>query len=221
MEQSTSRRVIRELFLIPAKLLKSISIQNFCSTALLSLMIQITGCTDNIREESAVMIAEQVKPMSNPDGRGLTWFAPDLHISHYRTLFYGYDTLKYRLTSPENQEARTSEGFRLLIDAAYGGNLRHYDFARWANASTRIIDHLQHVVERCEVFNSLTSSCLYRDRFSLALTRTELEQASLSGLQLVLASDAHPYEQIDLPSNYIQGFLKAIKNHSGSTLPEQ
>ena len=120
--------------------------------------------------------------------------------------------MDYRLAAPEYPQTKTNDGFRLLIDASYGGDIRHYDFARLADDTTRVINHHQHDIERCQVFNSLISSCLYRDRFSLNLSRSDLHNARVSGLQLLLTSGAQNYERIDLPSNYVRGFLKAIEN---------
>ncbi|MGZ8186145.1 MAG: hypothetical protein ACXWTL_06845 [Methylobacter sp.] len=192
--------------------MKNSAIQNFCNAFFLASILHISACAENIREESADAIAELVKPVATPDKYGLTWFAPELRLSRYRTLFYGHDTISYRLTAPAYPETMTNNGFRLLLEARYGGNIRHYDFARLADGSTRVISHHQHDAERCQIFNSLISSCLYRDRFSLNLSRSDLENARRVGLLLSLASATQPYEQIDLPSNYIQGFLKAIEN---------
>ena len=187
------------------------AIRNVCNAAFLAAIIQV-GCVENVRDESPDAIAGSVKHVSRLDKQDLTWFAPELHLSHYRTLFYGYDTMDYRLAALEYPETLTHDGFRLLIDASYGGDVRHYDFARLADDTTRVINHRQHDIERCQVFNSLISSCLYRDRFSLALSRSDLENARVTGLHLLLTSGAEHYERIDLPSNYIQGFLKAIES---------
>lgn len=80
------------------------------------------------------------------------------------------------------------------------------------DASTREAVHEQHDTERCQIFNSLISSCLYRDRFSLNLSRSELEFGLVKGIQFLFRSETQEYEALDLPSNYIQGFLKAIEN---------
>lgn len=208
----------KQLLRSAPRFLKNIAIRNFCNAVFLAAILHVSGCAENVREESADTIAERVNHVSTPDKQGLTWFAPELHMSHYRTLFYGYDTLDYRLAAPEYPETTTNDGFHLLIDASYGGNLRHYDFARLADGSTRVISHHQHVTERCQIFNSLISSCLYRDRFSLNLSRYELENARVAGLQLLLTAGAQHYERIDLSSNYIQGFLKAIENGSGANI---
>jgi hypothetical protein len=191
--------------------MKNSAIRNVCNAAFLIAIIQVTGCVGNVREESPDKIAASVKHVSRLDKQELAWFAPELHLSHYRTLFYGYNTIDYRLAATEYPGTKTNEGFRLLIDANYGGNIRHYHFARFADESTRIINHYRHDTERCQTFNSLISSCLYRDRFSLNLSRSDLENARVAGLQLLLTSGAQDYERIDLPSNYIQGFLKAIE----------
>jgi hypothetical protein len=196
--------------------MKNSTIRNVCNAAFLVTIIQVIGCAENIREESPDTIAGNVKHVSRLNKQDLTWFAPELHLSHYRTLFYGYDTINYRLAAPEYPESKMNDSFRLLIDSNYGGDIRHYNFARLDDASTRVISHHQHDTERCQIFNSLISSCLYRDRFSLNLSRSDLENARVSGLYFLLTSGSQNYERIDLPSNYIQGFLKAIENSESS-----
>ena len=191
--------------------MKNSAIRNIYRAIFLASIIQV-GCVENVRDESPDAIAGSVKHVSRLDKQELTWFAPELHLSHYRTLFYGYDIMDYRLAAPEYPQTKTNDGFRLLIDASYGGDIRHYEFARLADDTTRVINHHQHDIERCQVFNSLISSCLYRYRFSLNLSQSDLQNARVSGLQLILTSGAQHYERIDLPSNYIQGFLKVIEN---------
>ena len=94
------------------------AIRNFCNAAFLAAIIQV-GCVENVRDESPDAIAGSVKHVSRLDKQDLTWFAPELHLSHYRTLFYGYDTMDYRLAAPEYPQTKTNDGFRLLIDASY------------------------------------------------------------------------------------------------------
>lgn len=186
--------------------------RNISCGVFLAASIGISACTPNVREQSPDAIAGSVKHVTSLGQPELAWLAPELHISHFRTLFYGYDTVDYRLAAPEHPGNNENPGFRLLVDAHYGGNLRHYAFAKMPDASTREVSHKQHDVERCQIFNSLISSCLYRDRFSLNLSRPELELGLAKGIQLLLSSKKQDYENLDIPSNYIQGFLKAIEN---------
>jgi hypothetical protein len=190
-------------------------INNFCfrnitCAVFLAATIVISGCAQNVRELSSDAIAGIVKHVSRPDLPDLIWFAPELHVSHYRTLFYGYDTVDYRLAAPEHPGAKINNGFRLLVDAHYGGNVRHYNFVKMPDASTREVSHKQHDAERCQIFNSLISSCLNRDRFSLNLSKSELELGQTNGIKILLRSEMQEYETLDLPSHYIQGFLKAV-----------
>ena len=190
--------------------------EKFCQAVFFAVILQIAGCSENVREESTNLISEQTKHVATADKQGLTWFAPELHSSRYRTLFFGYDTLDYRLAAPENPGSNTVS---LLFEASYGGDLRHYDFAKGTDGTSRAISQQQHQAERCQLFNNLISSCLYKDRFSVALSRADLEQASKTGLQLQLTSESQTYEQIDLPTNYIQGFLKALENTASKAVP--
>jgi hypothetical protein len=86
--------------------------------ALLTLMIGVTGCVQNIREQSPDTIAQSVSYATTTKGQnGLAWIAPELHISHYRTLFYGYDTIDYRLAAKKYSTTSLSDNFVLLVDA--------------------------------------------------------------------------------------------------------
>ena len=81
--------------------MKHSAIRNVCNVVCLAAIIQILGCAENVREESSDTIAGSVKHVSRPEKQALTRFAPVLHQSQYRTLFYGYDTIDYRLAAPE------------------------------------------------------------------------------------------------------------------------
>jgi len=197
------------------EIMKQNTINVFCRTIILIAVIYISGCAENIRDESADNIVGRVEHRLMPD-EGLTWFAPELFISHYRTLFYGYNTIEYRLAASEHPESKINDSFQILINVNYGGKVRHYDFARFTDLSTRPIKQHNHAVVRCEIFNYMTSSCLYSGKFSINLSRSDLEKAHLSGLQLLLASTVQQYELIDLPANYIQGFLKALESQEHS-----
>lgn len=168
------------------------------------------GCSGSVLNETYQKDSLQAEHRPASDNRGLTWFAPELHTSRYRVLFYGYDTLYFRLAAKEKPETTNEDGFRLLFDAHYGGNLRHYNFARISGGSVRTLHPIQHGTERCQLFNSMVSSCLYVDKFELNLSRADLEQGRICGLSILLSSGQKNFERITLPSSYIRGFLKAI-----------
>ena len=188
-------------------------IRNICFAAFLVVVIGLPGCIRNVRDQSPHAIEQSVSRIPSTPGKvGLAWIAPELHASHYRTLFYGYDTVDYRLAANEHAKTSANDSLLVLFDVNYGGDVRHYEFAKMPDNSIRELSHRQHDAVRCQVFNSLISSCLYRDRFSLVLSRPELEGARDTGLQFSLASKTRDFELLDLPSNYIKGFLNAIGN---------
>jgi hypothetical protein len=143
------------------------------------------------------------------DGKNFLWHGPALRVSHYRTLFYGYDSVDYRLNA--SKSIASSLKYEMSIDADYGGDLRHYDAVKFADGSSRQTVNHRHETERCQFFNSLVYACLFHDRASLELSRSELEATQLKGLRLTLSSDKQDYESIDLPANYVQGFLQAVQ----------
>lgn len=184
---------------------------NFRYCMCLAVVSVLAGCTGYVRNESPGCIARSVKQGPTPDGKGTAWFGPEMEQRRYRTLFYGYDVVYYRLAAQKPPGSSAIPTYRLLIDAHYGGNLRHYDLAKFADGSSRATADRQHTAERCQFFNNLIYACLFRDRAGLSLSRSELEHARTGGLQLVLSSGTQDYERIDLPANYIQGFLQAVR----------
>lgn len=171
--------------------------------------IFLFGCA-GIRAQAPATIASEVEHVAAAAPGQLAWFSPVLRVSRYRQRFCCYNTVSYRLAA---SEAGTASGriYRLLVDAHYGGEPRHYDRAKFTDAASRRIGGLRHDIGRCQFFNQLYFGCLYRDRFYLDLSRSELERSQSDGLQLMLASESRDYETLDLPANFIRGFLAALK----------
>ena len=142
------------------------------------------------------------------NGNIFVWRGPALRVSHYRTLFYGYDCVDYWLHA--RKSPALSVKYAMSFDADYGGDLRHYDVVKFADGSSRQTVNHRHDTKRCQFFNSMVYSCLYHDRVSLELSHTELVAARMKGLQLTLSSGKQDYESIVLPANYVQGFLQTV-----------
>ena len=176
-----------------------------CLIALFSLF----GCAANLRQASPDAIAQTVKKSMMDAGNDIVWRAPELQISHYRTLFYGYDSVYYRLGARKSPKGDIL--YQLSIDAQYGGNLRHYDAIKFANGTSRPLVSQSHQTQRCQFFNNLVYACLFRDQASVELSCSELDAVQTKGLLLNLGSEKQEYETIDLPGNYIKGFLQAVR----------
>jgi transcriptional antiterminator Rof (Rho-off) len=172
-------------------------------------IVSLWGCAANPREASPGSIAQSVKESVTVVGQYSVWRSPALQVSHYRTLFYGYDSVYYWLVARKSPKGGAL--YEMSIAADYGGDLRHYDAVKFADGSIRPMVNQQHDTERCQFFNSLVYACLFHDRASLELSQSELEAARLQGLRLTLSSGKQEYEIIDLPANYIQGFLQAVQ----------
>jgi len=179
-----------------------------CRHVCLSLLIfNLLGCSI-FQEEPAG--PDESRAMRAPGAQSSVWLGPKREVSHYRTLFHGYDTVNYRLAAWESGDPEQPFTFRLLIDAHYGGaRPRHYDLAKWADGSSRATTGHKHEAERCQLFNSMVSACLFHDRAWLELSRDELEDARTAGLTLTLASEAETYERIAIPAADIQSLLDA------------
>ena len=176
-----------------------------CLIAIVSLL----GCAPNPRESLPSSIAQSVKESVMAVGQDFIWRGPALRVSHYRTLFYGYDSVDYWLNARKSPAG--SVKYEMSFAADYGGDRRHYDAVKFGDGSSRQTVNHRHDTERCQFFNSMVYSCLYHDRASLEFSHTELEAAKLKGLRLTLSSGTQDYESIVLPANYIQGFLQAVQ----------
>ncbi|MGH8548065.1 MAG: hypothetical protein ACRERU_05600 [Methylococcales bacterium] len=176
----------------------------------LLVVIGLAGCTGNIRNQDVATIAREVKRVTSAEPHDLVWFSPVLQVSRWRTRFCCYDTLYYRLAAGETRES-DARIYGLLIDAHYGGEIRHYDLVKFPDASSRFTRERRHDIERCQFFNSLIYACLFRDLVYVDLSRSELDSGQSNGLRLTLGSGTRDYETIDLPANFIRGFLAAVK----------
>ncbi|MCI0653089.1 MAG: hypothetical protein L0Y39_01230 [Methylococcaceae bacterium] len=176
----------------------------------LFVLINLFACAGNIRNQAAATIAGEVKHVTSSEPHDLVWFSPVLQVSRWRTRFCCYDRVYYRLSASDARES-AARVYRLLINADYGGEIRHYDVVRFPGAATRFTKERRHEVERCQFFNSLIYACLFRDHVYVDLSRSELESGQSKGLQLKLGSRTRDYETIDLPANFIRGFLDAVK----------
>lgn len=180
-----------------------------CHGVSLIALFSLFGCAPPLREASPESIGQAVKQSKTAAGNGFAWSGPELQVSHYRTLFYGYDKVYYRLLAKKPPTGGVV--YQLWIDAHYGGDIRHYAAFKFANGSSRPAVGQRHDTERCQLFNNMVSACLFHDQASLELSPSDLDAARLDGLRLTLGSGSQDYETIDLPANYIQGFLAAIQ----------
>jgi hypothetical protein len=141
--------------------------------------------------------------------------APDLNVQHFRVAFYGYNTVSYHLAAVKDNQS-SSLNYQLQFDAKYGivGTyyVRHYDVAKFQNGVLTPTTQLRHDALSCQVYGDMVNGCLFRDRANVVISAEQLEAGRQSGLTLILGSADKDYETLDLPAQYIDGFLKAVQN---------
>ena len=176
--------------------LPSIQFIAFCG-----LLLTQTACTTDPKLESPQEIAAAVEPVVNDNDPSLQ--GPELTASRYRALFYGYDSVAYRLSAPASGQVSQ---FRLLLDINYGAKqARNYQIT-----PAPPIVHTRQESVRCGVYNNFVSACLYRDRGYIDLPAADVRAAADKGISFQLqAADAQDIS-MELPANYIQGFLQAV-----------
>ncbi len=182
------------------------------SAVFLSVTLILAGCAADLRQASSEKI-EKMTRVKTVDNLSRLWSAPELQVRHYRTQFYGYDTVQYRLAALKPDSKTETTSYRLEIEANYGATYpRHYDSAKSANEVSYPLKNSSHEAMRCQLFGDMANACLYRDRANVEFSLAELEAGSQSGMKLILGSADKAYESIDLPAQYVAGFLQAVNN---------
>ncbi len=188
-------------------MIRSPSIQFF---AYCWFLLSLNACSSfDPKQASAqdIAAATSIEPASADNGP--TWQAPELVASRYRALFYGYDSVAYRLSAAQNQTAGQTEPYRILLDINYGAKQpRNYQIS-----PAPPINHTRQETVRCGVYNNFVSACLYRDRGYIELTAAELQAAASTGLNLQLQASDTQDLSMELPASYISGFLQAVNKH--------
>jgi hypothetical protein len=133
--------------------------------------------------------------------------APLLHVQWWRTEFYGYDTASYRLRQRPDAPARSE----LYLDLRYGGSGADYRVVEPSGSEPRPLRVYRHSAERCQVFGSLQSRCLFHDQAGLDLPPELLEQSRASGLTFALRSKAGGTRELALPGDYIEAYLRLLR----------
>ncbi|MDD4915941.1 MAG: hypothetical protein PHW13_12990 [Methylococcales bacterium] len=177
------------------------------------LALSCAGCGVDVRDAPSAEIRDLVtRQEAGSSSRENVLIAPELQVRRFRMRFYGYDTVYYYLLAETSEQNPAVPVYYLVIDANYGGRARHYETLKTAGAVSNPANHLRHDTVRCQIFGDMTDSCLYRDRADFVLNPGLLQAAVKTGLTLTLASAANTvYETLDLPANYIDGFLQAVQ----------
>jgi hypothetical protein len=162
--------------------------------------LTLAGCAQNTKTLLAL----------DPHTQRMTWKAPEQITRNFRLLFYGYDTLYYRLTAAYADPQGEQLIYSLVIEAHYGGAPRNYQQIKLDDKQIIGNSTLDHDVERCQIFGNMTSSCLYRDKAAFVLAQSLLESHRQSGLKLTLATADKDYETVELTPQYIDQFLSTI-----------
>ncbi|WP_347988088.1 hypothetical protein [Methylomonas sp. AM2-LC] len=185
------------------------------SALLAAIVAVLTGCTPEIRDQSSAEIQQQISVKSLPDSPNRILTAPDLNVQQFRMAFYGYNTVSYLLAAIKDDQS-SGLNYQLQFDAKYGivGSryIRHYDMAKMQNGVVIPTTQLRHDALSCQMYGDMVNGCLFRDRANVAISLEQLQSGRQSGLTLILSSADKNYETLDLPAQYIDGFLIAVQN---------
>ncbi|QWF71377.1 hypothetical protein KEF85_02490 [Methylomonas paludis] len=189
----------------------------FKNTLLLCLAIGVAGCASDLKYQSAAEIEQQTKIEAFPGSPNQILSAPELQVRHFQEFLYGSNSVSYYLTAHKDSRFAGNTSYWLEFDANYGSshsmaNSRRYDMAKTETGLSIPTYHLRHETLRCQEYKGVGDGCLYRDRAEVQLSLADLEAGRHSGLKLILSSANQEYEHIDLPAQYVDGFLRAVQS---------
>jgi hypothetical protein len=133
--------------------------------------------------------------------------APLLHAQWWRTEFYGYDTVAYRLRQKEGTPGQSE----LLLEVHYGGSGPDDRALGWPGSEPQPLRVYEHAADRCQIFGSLQSRCVFGDILGVDLPPGLLEQSRDTGLTVVLLSKKGAEHSLPLPGEYIASYLASLK----------
>lgn len=133
--------------------------------------------------------------------------APLLHAQWWRTEFYGYDTVAYRLRQKEGVPG----GSELFMEVHYGGSGADYRALAWPGAEPQPLRVYEHAADRCQVFGSLQSRCVFGDVLGIDLPPELLEQSCDTGVTVVLLANKGAEHSLALPGDYIASYLAGLR----------
>jgi len=174
-------------------------------------ILSINGCALDAKNASIPEVSAATE--HHVDSQQQQWNGPELISRRYRTLFFGYDTVYYRLSA--KQATNATPQYQLLIDINYGSKTkRDYSLAKLTADKILPITTRNHETMRCDFFNSMVFACLFRDRATIDLTMADLQIGATQGLSVQLSSKDAAYDHFDVPAAYIAGVMQAIEQPS-------
>lgn len=134
--------------------------------------------------------------------------APLLHAQWWRAEFYGYDTVAYRLRQKEGVPG----GSELLMEVHYGSSGADYRALAWPGLEPQPLRVYEHAADRCQVFGSLQSRCVFGDILGIDLPPELLEHSPEAGLTAVLHAKQGAEHPLPLPGDYVASYLASLKH---------
>lgn len=180
------------------------------SLGLVVTLFLLSACGLTLRHAPPEEIARMTTKTQIPGQPAVELRAPLLRVEHWRVSLGGQDTQSFRLVGRIETGSRSPLRNWLTVETEYGGKPAGYRAARFPDGSLRPLSDVHHTVLRCQEFNALQSACLYRDRMMIDLTGDEIDRYAKTGLTVRLVGKSGDLEKIQVPSNYLQGYLLSL-----------
>ena len=168
----------------------------------------LSGCAQNAALIPADDFAKKVAVNTSDFDTDLKYVAPKLYGFKKRGLLSAGDRMKLNLRGWKDK-ATGKVRHQLYIVIEYDNDWRHYQSASFLGGSNQDLTVIDREVTGCHSYSSLGVFCDYRETLGLSFSDTDLNAAKEEGLKIRINAKSGHENILELPANYIKGYLQA------------
>ena len=161
----------------------------------------LAGCATDYSKKPAPAIADATTVKDSAFDAQVRYTGPTLRTERRRGLFMDYHSVSLRSFVDKKSGQSTNQIYVVL---SYVGGLRFYQTASFEGGVQRELLAIDRNVDFCN-----GGFCAYTETLGIQLTDAELESA-VSGMKIRLNAKSGHESFIELPANYVAGFLAAV-----------
>jgi len=165
------------------------------------LSLCLAGCaTDYSKQPTQAVAAATTVKDSNFDAQ-VRYMAPNLRSERRRGLFMDYHSVALRSFVDKKTGLAANQ---VYVTVSYVGGWRFYRTASFEGGAQRAVLAIDRNVDFCN-----GGICAYTETLGIQLSDEEL-QAAARGMKIRLNAKSGHESMIELPANYVAGFLAAL-----------
>ena len=172
----------------------------------------LSGCaaTPNVSSMSPSDIEQKVLVNNSEFDANIRLTGMNLKKVEESGFLTGYDYINYMTRSWVNKET-SSVTHQVYISIAYAaGGWRFYNSATLKGGDPLEFTSINRDVVGCQG-GTYVSSCNYKETIGINLTDDFLQSKSDDGISFRISSQSGKENVLNIPSNYLQGYLTAVK----------